>query len=158
MPRPDGTVRLPMDPPPSNRVTRLPLVQGIRTIGAAGEIAYPLPTVPWNSTESVEFPAYERSEAAATIGTSGPFPVRAGRPNMNAWRWKWVVSTNSFSPVSHRTPAALRDSVPPRVISARGVGAVTQRPRGYAVGFATRWPNIAPQWPTWGESRNPRTG
>ena len=155
---PAGRTRLPIDPPPSNRRTRIPLTQGIVTMGAAGEIAYPFPVVPWNSWESTEFPNVEGSNSAATIGESGPFPVRAGRPNMNALRVKWVTSQNFYSPLAHRTAAALRDSVPPRAISARGVGAVTQRPRGYAVGYVTRWPQSAPRWPSWGESSTTREG
>lgn len=158
MPRPDGSVTLPMDMPVSNRRRLIPLVQGLVFAGSSGEIEVPFSTVPWNSTESSEFPAYEGSTAAATIGTSGPFPVRVGRPNMNALRPKWGVAINAYSPIAHRTAAKLRDGIQPRAISARGVGAVTQRPRGYAVGYVTRWPVPAPQYPSWSEAPGARNG
>jgi len=158
MPRPDGSVRLPSDMPPSKRTTRIPLTQGIVTHGAAGEVAVPLYSVPWNPMDSKTFPAVEGSNAAATIGSSGIFPVRRGDPNMNALRPRWVVALNRFSPIAHRSTPAIRDDVPPRAISARGVGAVTQRPRGYAAGYTTFWPSIAPQWPTWRERPGTRQG
>lgn len=179
MPRPDGTVLLPMDMPPSKRQAHAAggavNVAGLAIAGSAGEVAVQLPTVPWNPWESQSFPAVEQSMAAANLGQppsvrpqqpgspasavpqlapGSPFPVRAGNPSMNALRPKWVVAINSYSPVSHRTPAQLRDGVPPRAISARGVGAVTQRPRGYAPGYVTNWPQASPRWPSFREAPN----
>lgn len=162
MPRPDGSVLLPIDMPPSKRQAHVAggaaNMAGIHTAAWAGEVQVDLYAVPWNPTESPTFPQYEGSRAAATIGQSSPFPVRQGRPNMNGLRPRTGVSINAYSPVSHRTPAALRDGVPPRAISARGVAVPTQRGRNYAAGYVTFWPQGAPVWPSYREAPGSRQG
>jgi hypothetical protein len=181
MPRPDGTTRLPTDLPPSNRQVR-PFggganMAGIHTTGSAGEVAVPFPTVPWNPWESQSFPAVEGSMAAANLSRApsvrpappgsaesvnarlapgSPWPIRAGDPDANALRPRWVVSVNSYSPVAHRNPLSV--AVPPRAMSARGVAVPTQRPRGFAPGFSTLWPPAAPRWPSFREAARAASG
>lgn len=139
MPRPDGTLLLPTDMPPSNRRVSLQNQAGIHTSGVEGEIAYPMYSVPWAPWQSKVFPDAQPSQPGVS-------------PNF--WRWKWVVAINAYSPIAHRTAPALRDKVPPRVISARGVAVPTQRPRPYAMPYSTLWPMAAPTWPSWREAPN----
>lgn len=68
----------------------------------------------------------------------------------NGLRPAWVVAVNTYSPVAHRNP--LTNTTPPRAGDSRGTARPTQRPRGYAPGYVTRWPQTAPRWPTFGES------
>src|SRR6266702_1102008 len=173
MPRPDGSVRLPMDLPPSKRESHAgPLMQGIHTSGSAGQVYVPLYAVPWNPTDYYPWASAQGSVAAASLGqpasvrpqqpgsaaygdpqsgAGSPFPI-GKNPSANGQYPKWVTAINAYSPVAHRKPTAMRDGLPPRVISARGVGKPTQRPRGYAPGYTTAWPVQAPSWPTWREA------
>lgn len=135
-------VRLPTDMPPGPRqgaggATRM--VQGLVTHASLGEVAYPLYTAPWSPRQSTVFPL----EAPSAVAP-------------NSLRPTWVVAINGYSPVAHRNP--LVDVTPPKAITAAGVARPTQRPRGYALPYVTRWPQLAPRWPSWGEAPGARRG
>jgi len=166
-------------PPSKRRVIYPPAanVAGLSITGDSGGCYYPLPTVPFNPWESYAWGSVEASIAAAQIGQPGSVrpsqpgssdylsPVRGpggilpvghnGSP-VNGLRPRWVVAINTYSPVAHRNPPGLRDTVPPRAVSARGVAVPTQRPRPFAPGRVTTWPVSAPRWPTFAESPNAR--
>lgn len=151
-------VRLPFDMPPSARRVLQPMMQGLHTTGSAGQVAVPLYSVPWTTYQSEAFPNVAGSRAAADIDRTGIIPVRATRGSGNVIRPTYGVSVNTYSPVSHRTPPRLRDGIPPRAIPAAGVAVPTQRPRPYAAGYVTTWPQSAPRWPTFAEAPGARKG
>lgn len=151
-------IRLPFDMPPSARRVLQPMMQGLHTSGSSGQVAVPLYAVPWAPMGSKTFPNVLGSQAAANIDSSGILPVRASRGSGNVLRPTYGVAINTYSPVSHRTPPRLRDGIPPRAIPAGGVAVPTQRPRPYAPGYVTSWPQSAPRYPTFAESPNARRG
>lgn len=131
---------LPIDPPPSNRVVIGAVASnfvGIHQSGSLGQIDVPLYTRPWAPWQSAAFPSVQGSSAGVTP---------------NVIRPSWWVAVMKYSPITHRNP--LTNFRPPRALPARGVGVPTQRPRGYAPGYVTRWPMPAPQWPSFAESPN----
>ena len=119
--------------------------QGLVTHASLGEIFFPLYSRPWSGDSS----------------TNTAFPdVRPSAVAPNGRAPQFVVAINAYSPIAHRNP--LRDRVPPPAIPARsqtgqrGGGPLRQRPRPYAMPYVTRWPQIAPAWPSWAESPNAR--
>lgn len=138
MPNLDGTIHLPIDKPPGSRAHIGPTnVRGLVTHASLGEAFYKFYTKVWSPLQSVVFPRWTGS----SVAPNGVKPV-------------WVVAINGYSPIAHRN--GLVNQIPAKAISAAGVGVVTQRPRGYALPYVTSWPQSAPQWPTWGESRGGR--
>lgn len=140
MPNVDGSVHLPTDVPPGARsmlggINR----RGLVTHGSAGEVWVPIAPHPFAPLQSTPFPKALPSAVAP-----------------DAIKPTFVVAINTYSPIAHRN--ALTDKTPPRAIPGAGVGRPTQRPRPYAMGYATRWPQLAPRWPTWGESPNAAPG
>lgn len=132
--------RTPFDMPPGpHQGTNRPNVAGLVTHASLGEVAYPLYSPPWNSAEFTVFPYVEPSSVAP-----------------NSLRPVWVTAVNTYSPVAHRNP--LVTTTPPRAVTAAGVAKPTQRPRGYALPYVTRWPQMAPRWPSWGEAPGARRG
>lgn len=122
--------RLPMDPPPRPGVANQ---HGLVVHGSLGQQFFPFPYVPYTSYQSTVFPKVA-SSACAPNGL---------KPN-------WVVFINTYSPISHRNP--LTQHVPRPIGDSRGVGRVTQKPRGYGLGKVTRWPQMSPRWPSFGEN------
>lgn len=114
-------------------------VAGLVTHGDPGTVLYPLYTVPWAPYGSKPFPRSQGSLCAA-----------------NGVKPAWGVAINAYSPIAHRN--ALTMAPGHAVISARGIARPTQRPRGYAAGYVTRWPQLAPRWPSWGEAPNAKIG
>jgi hypothetical protein len=126
--------RTPFRLPPGMRQHLGPTnVAGLVTHGDPGTVLYPLYSVPWAPYTNKAFPKSLGSNTAA-----------------NGVKPAWGVAINAYSPIAHRN--ALTTMVPPKAVTAGGVGRPTQRPRPYAAGYATRWPQIAPRWPTWGEA------
>jgi hypothetical protein len=114
-------------------------VAGLITHGNPGTVLFPLYTVPFAPFQSDVFPKSQGSRCAA-----------------NGVKPAWGVAINAYSPIAHRN--GLTTQIPPVVKSAAGVGRSTQRPRGYAAGYVTRWPQTAPRWPNWGEAPNASRG
>lgn len=138
MPRADGSPSWPTDEPPRND-TRINT--GLVTHASLGEIPVVFPTRP--------YPGGGRAVAA--------FPLLAGSAvAANCIRPTWVVAINAYSPISHRS--RMTDVIPPRAVPSTGVGTVTMRPRGFATGYVTRWPQSSPVWPNWAEARGARRG
>ena len=136
MPRPDGTVALPTDTPPRN-TTRIN--HGLVTHASLGEVPMRLYARPWSGDSS-----------RPTVFTK----VRGSDVAPNYIRPTWVVAVNTYSPISHRSHT---DVMPIPAVPARPPAApVTQRPRPYAAGYVTRWPQVAPRWPSWGEAPRAR--
>lgn len=127
---------LPIDMPPHRGPTN---TAGLVTHGWVGDRLIPLYAKPWNPYESTSFPHVEPSSVAPDgIGT------------------KAIVAVNTYSPIAHRS--TLTTTMPTPAIPARGIGVPTQRPRSYAAGYVTAWPQMAPRWPSWGEARGSRSG
>lgn len=133
---PEGTIYLPTDCPPRPGYTN---VAGLVTHASLGEHYYPLYTKVWSALQSTVFKFWTPSSVAP----------QGMRPT-------WVVAINTYSPISHRS--TLTTTVPPKAGDSRGVAVPSQRPRGYAPGFVTRWPQAAPRWPSFGESPNSTNG
>lgn len=128
-------VHLPIDMSPRPGRTN---VAGLVTHASLGQQFYPLYSKPWSSlpTSTQQFPKLAPSACAP-----------------NGFRPTWVVSINTYSPVAHRN--GLTQQVWPEGSAAsKRVAVVTQTPRPFAGGFVTRWPRVAPRWPSWAESPN----
>jgi hypothetical protein len=126
--------RTPFRVPPGARAHLGPTnVAGLITHGDPGTVLYPLYSVPWAPYQSEAFP---RSLGSATAA--------------NGVKPAWGVAINAYSPIAHRS--GLTEMIPPKMLTGLGVAVPTQRPRAYAAGYATRWPQTAPRWPTWPES------
>lgn len=131
---------LPTDMPPGARQHLGPTnTAGLVTHASLGERFYPLYTEPWSPRQSDVFPKVDPSKVAP----NGVRPV-------------WVVAVNTYSPIAHRN--GLSRQVVGQAPTAAGIGRNTQRPRGYALPYVTRWPQIAPRWPSWGEAPDSRRG
>lgn len=129
-------MHLPTDTPPRMGLQN---TAGIITHGSLGEHFYPLYTKVWTTLQSKVFPKVAPSDVAP----NGLAPV-------------WVVAINTYSPIAHRNP--LTTQVPGPIGDSRGVARPTQRPRAYAPGYVTRWPQTAPRWPNFGEAATTPTG
>jgi hypothetical protein len=133
---PEGSTYLPTDCPPRPGATNM---AGIVTHASLGEHFYPLNGAVFSPLQSDVFPNWTPSSVAP-----------------NGLRPTWVVAINTYSPIAHRS--GLTTTVPPKAGDSRGTARSTQRPRGYAPGYVTRWPQVAPRWPTFGESGNIPSG
>lgn len=140
MPRPDGAPCLPTDVPPRN-VTRI--THGLVTHASLGEVFVPLYTEPFEGGGIAPAPAAFPHVKPSSVAPNGLAPT-------------WVVAVNGYSPIAHRNPLAA--VIPPRPGASQGVARPTQRPRGYALPAVTRWPQLAPRWPSWGEVPGARRG
>lgn len=127
-------VRLPTDTPPHMGPTNR---AGLITHGWVGDRLIPLYAQPWNSAEFTTFPDVEPSAVAP-----------------NGIKTKAIVAINTYSPIAHRS--TLTTTMPTPTRPARGVATPTQRPRSYAAGYVTAWPQMAPRWPSWGEAPGAR--
>jgi hypothetical protein len=126
--------RTPFRVPPGSRAHLGPTnVAGLITHGDPGTVLYPLYSEPWAPYQSTVFPRSLGSACAA-----------------NGVKPAWGVAINAYSPIAHRNGMTM--TVPPKARSGLGVARPTQRARPYALGYATRWPQTAPRWPTWGEA------
>lgn len=133
-------MHLPTDMPPGARQHLGPTNRaGLVTSGGLAQFfaLYAKPWGPWSSP--APFPKVKPSDVA-------PNGVR---PN-------WIVAINAYSPIAHRS--TLTTTIPPARPSVAGVARPTQRPRPYAPGFVTRWPQIAPRWPSFSEAPGARRG
>lgn len=123
-------MHLPTDLPPRIGPTN---IAGLVTHGSLGQHFYRLYSEPWAPWSS---PVFDKV-MPSTVAPNGLRPA-------------WVVAINAYSPIAHRNP--LTTVTPPRAGDSRGTARPTQRPRSYAPGYVTRWPQTAPRWPTFGES------
>lgn len=114
-------------------------VAGLVTHVSLGQVFYRLYTKVWSPMQSAVFPNVEPS----SVAPQGLAP-------------RFGIAINTYSPIAHRN--GLDTFVPPPIGDSRGIARLTQRPRGYAPGYVTRWPQQAPRWPTFAESPNARQG
>lgn len=121
------------------------ITHGLITHGSLGERFVPLYSRPWSglSTLDTTFPNWRGS----MVAPNGLAPT-------------YVVAINTYSPIGHRS--ALTAVVPPMAEPAAnhtrqaGGGAPVQRRRPYAMPYVTRWPQVAPVWPSWVERAGSR--
>lgn len=130
--------RTPMDTALVHNTTRM--THGLVTHGSFGGVHVPLYAEPWSGDSAPPPPAFPLVRPS-TVAPNGLNPT-------------FVVSINAYSPVAHRNGLVSRPGTRavPATIAAAVVAKVSQRPRPYAMGYVTRWPQTAPRWPSWEEA------